>query len=163
MSQVFTTAHIDSLAPVAVAPVAVASTLAPMHWEVTSKAGKTTAHSAHSATAQALAPRAVRLNDAQQKDMAQLKNGNFAAVREALATFKGKALATLQSEVISALSQVQDDGTALAPVIPWDNVRAKSHAVAVAREICNTSELKGKKATMRDTLRAWLDMENAGL
>lgn len=150
-----------TLAPTAT--IAPAATLAPLTWGTVSKKGTVMQHAAHSATAQALAPKVARVACAVTHDTMQLANGNYSAVREALALFKGKALQALQSDVIGALSQVQGDGTLLAPVIPWDSLRAKSHAVAVATAICNTSDLKGKKATMRDTLRAWLNMQEAGL
>lgn len=153
----------NTLAPIAatLAPATTLATLAPLAWGTVSvKTGMVSQHVAHSATAQALAPKTARMACAMSHDTVQLQNGNYSAVREALALFKGKALATLQTSIVAALSITTDDGATLAPVIQWDNVRVKTHAIAIARAIVAT-DLKGKKATMRDTMQAWVNAIDA--
>lgn len=152
---------VDTLSPAIVADIerATLATInnAPAHvvtWEKTTPKGLTVQHATATATGLVQAPKAVQVAAAQSADLRQLNNGNFSPVREALALFKGKALASIKAAVTQALSVTDGEGNALAPVIPWDNVRAKSHAYAIAQAIAGMP-LKGRKAQWAALFAEW--------
>ena len=124
-------------------------------WEKTTPKGVVIAHATVTATGLIQAPKAVQVQAAQSADLRQLNNGNFAPVREALALFKGKERAAIVAHVTQALSIVDGEGNPLAPIVPYDNVRSKTHAMAIARAIAALPALKGRKAQWRALFAEW--------
>ena len=146
-----------SLSPAADAAVsAPAAVVAVCSYTVTTKAGKTTEHTRETVRGLFGAPVAVRNGVLMSADMLQLTNGNFAPIRDGLKLFTGKALVSLQSLVTVKLTVQQDNGLNMVPVIAWDNVRAKSVAIAIAESVSITADLKGKKLAFQGVCNAWL-------
>jgi hypothetical protein len=116
--------------------LAIVSTTAPITW--TNKAGKSL--EAHSATAQAFAPKAARITAAQAATLAQLENGQYRP-------FLRDVAATLTKSDIRALEKF---GFELSP-------SGKAGMVKLLTAIDGLwADSKGKKAALHGVLSAWL-------
>ena len=116
--------------------------VSPLTWET--KTGK--ARAAHSATAQALAPRAVRLDSAIDADVTRLMSGRYSAfMADVRAELKGKTLDWFTGTVRQSLT-VTHEGVPMAPV---GDVLTMSNKVGM-RAFCNALIVlaAGNAATM---------------
>lgn len=108
-----------------------------------------TVKSAHSATGQALAPRAARMADAQTKTLQALHNGQFRPLlRDIRAALTAPALAGLVAHVNGALATVVD-GVTMAPVgdaLAAPNKRAVLAVAEWARAPYGHKAVKGQAA-----------------
>lgn len=143
---------------------------APLTWET--KTGKDRA--AHSATAQALAPRAARLNSAIDIDVSRLMAGRYGAfMADVRAELKGKTLDWFTGTVRQSLT-VTHEGVPMAPagdvltVANKQGMRAFCNALIVlaagnAATMTSKGEIKTLKCPAKCThfarvARVWLDV-----
>lgn len=117
-------------------------------WET--KSGKT--REATSNVGIALAPRAVRLNDAQSKDMAMLNAGQYRPVlREIVASFAGAKLDGLRAHIAAHVAATVQPGFAVV-VDSFDNVKAnKALMLAVAEWLAAPYSVKNAKKAVTQT------------
>ena len=129
-------------------------------WLTVNKKGLQTKHTRETVRGLFYAPPKVRGAILHSADTNQLKNGNFAAIRDGLHLIKGKELQVLQASIVAACSIVAD-GVPMAPIIQWGNIRAKTHALAVARYVAKIEGLKGRKLAFQAVCNDWVTAEDA--
>jgi hypothetical protein len=122
----------------------VSTIVTPVSLAWATKSGKT--REASSYVGLALAPRAVRLSDAESKDMAMLNAGQYRPIlREVVASFSGAKLDGLRAHIASHVANTVQPGFTVV-VDSFDNVKAnKSLMLAVAQWLASPYSVKTAK------------------